>query len=74
MDPIVAWDAVKSWPAADRLAFAVRLWDDAIDDGLRPEPSEELAAELDARLDAHDADPTNVLTWEQVVERVRGRS
>ncbi len=74
MDPIVAWDAVKSWPAEDRLAFAVRLWDDAIGHGVRPEPSEELAAELDARLDAYDADPTNVLSWEQVVARVRGRS
>ena len=74
MDPIIAWDAVQSWPAEDRLAFAVRLWDDAVDHGMQPEPSEELAAELDARLAAHDADPTNVLTWEQVVERVRGRS
>ena len=74
MDPIIAWAAVQSWPAEDRLAFAVRLWDDAVDHGMQPEPSEELAAELDARLAAHDADPANVLTWEQVVERVRGRS
>ena len=73
MDPIIAWDAVQSWPAADRLAFAVRLWDDAVGEGFQPEPSEELTAELDARLDAHEADPTNVMTWEQVVERVRGR-
>lgn len=74
MDPIIAWDAVQSWPAEDRLAFAVRLWDDAINEGWRAEPSEELAVELDARMAAHDADPTKVLTWEQVVERVQARS
>ena len=50
----------------------ILAWDDAVDHGFQPEPSDDLAAELDARIDAHDADPTDVLTWEQVIERIRG--
>jgi putative addiction module component (TIGR02574 family) len=72
VDPQAAWDAVQSWPAADRIAFATRLWDDALADG-GAEPSDDFDAELDRRLDAHDADLGNVLTQEQVRERFRGR-
>ena len=32
---------------------------------------ENLVAELDRRLAAHEADPTNVRTWEHVLARVR---
>jgi len=72
MDQTITWQTVQSWPAQDRLAFAVRLWDQLVTDGWQPEPSDDLAAELDRRLAAHEADPTNVRTWEQVLERVRG--
>jgi putative addiction module component (TIGR02574 family) len=33
--------------------------------------TEELIAELDRRLAAHEADPAKVRSWEQVLERVR---
>jgi hypothetical protein len=36
-----------------------------------PEPTEDLVAELDCRLTAHEPNPANVRTWEQIVERVR---
>jgi putative addiction module component (TIGR02574 family) len=74
MNPIMAWEAVQSWPVEDRLAFAFRLWDQLIEEGLQPEPTDELAVELDRRLAAHEADPGNVRTWEQVLERIRRRS
>jgi len=74
MNPIMAWEAVQSWPVEDRLAFAFRLWDQLIEEGLQPEPTEELGVELDRRLAAHEADPGNVRTWEQVLERIRRRS
>ena len=72
VDPTTAWQAVQSWPVEDRLAFAFRLWDQLVMDGWRPEPTDDLAAELDRRLAAHEADPTDVRTWEQVLERIRG--
>ncbi len=31
-------------------------------------------AELDRRLDAYEANPDDVLTWDEVLRRVRGRA
>jgi putative addiction module component (TIGR02574 family) len=70
MDPIMTAQAVREWPAEDRLELVFRLWDQLVEDGWRPEPDEDLNAELDRRLAAHEADPTNVRTWEQVLQRV----
>lgn|GEM_PF-6962064 len=36
-----------------------------------PQPSGELCAELDRRIAAHDADPGNVFTWEEVLAHAR---
>lgn len=63
--------AVQAWPVEDQLEFLFRAWDQLIDSGWQPELTEELTAELHRRLAAHQAEPGNVLTWEQVVARVR---
>jgi putative addiction module component (TIGR02574 family) len=65
--------SVGSWPVEDQLELVFRLWDQITDAGWRPAPSPELLAELDRRLAAHAADPSRVLTWEQVVAHVRRR-
>jgi putative addiction module component (TIGR02574 family) len=57
----------------DRLELVFQLWDQLVDDGWQPEPTDVLVAELDRRLTAHEANPTDVRTWEQVLERVRKR-
>ena len=71
MDPTTTLQAVRKWPVEDRLDFAFRVWDQLLEDGWVPEPTDDLVAELDRRLAAHEVDPTNVRTWEQVLERVR---
>ncbi len=71
MDPTAVWQAVREWPAEDQLEFVFRLWDQLIVDGWQPEPKDDLIAELDRRLAAHEANPTNVRTWEQVLQRLR---
>lgn len=73
MDPTTALQTTRSWPSEDRLEFALRLWDELVEDGWQPEPDEELAAELDRRLDAHEANPTDVRTSEQVWQRILGQ-
>lgn len=73
MDPSTALQAVQSWPVEDRLNFLFGLWDQLVAESWQPEPDAELAAELDRRLDAHAANPTNVRTWEQILERIRRR-
>jgi putative addiction module component (TIGR02574 family) len=71
MDPTITVRAVREWPVEDRLELVFRLWDQLVEDGWHPEPDEDLIAELDRRLAAHEADPTNVRTWEQVLQRLR---
>ncbi len=71
MDLTTLLQAVHPWPVEDRLELVFRLWDQLVEDGWQPEPSDELLAELDRRLAAHEANPTAVRTWEQIVERVR---
>jgi putative addiction module component (TIGR02574 family) len=71
MDPKTTLQAMQSWPVEEQMDFLFRAWDQLIDSGWQPELTEEMGTELDRRLAAHEADPGTVLTWEQVVERVR---
>jgi putative addiction module component (TIGR02574 family) len=71
MDPTTTLQAMQSWPVEEHLEFLFRAWDQLIDSGWQPELTEGMKAELDRRLAEHEADPSNVFTWEQVVERVR---
>ena len=71
MDPTSTLDALREWPVDDRLDLVFRLWDQLVEDGWQPEPNPELIDELQARPDRHEADPSNVRTWEQIEERLR---
>jgi putative addiction module component (TIGR02574 family) len=71
MDQATALQMVRTWPVEDQLEFVFQVWDQLVDGGWQPELTDDVKAELDRRLAAHEADPTNVLTWEQVVARVR---
>jgi putative addiction module component (TIGR02574 family) len=71
MDPVTALEAVQTWPVSDQLEFVFRVWDQLVDGGWQPELTDDLKAELDRRLAAYAANPSNVRTWEQVLEHVR---
>jgi putative addiction module component (TIGR02574 family) len=73
MDPTPTLEMIRQWPVEDRLELVFRAWDQLVEDGWQPQPSDELAEELDRRLAAHEANPEHVRTWEQVLERVRRR-
>ncbi len=73
MDVSPTLQTVRSWPVADRLELCFRLWDQLVEDGWQPEITDELAAELDHRLLAHEANPSNVRTSAQVRDRIRSR-
>jgi putative addiction module component (TIGR02574 family) len=71
MDMTTALHAVQAWPMADQLEFVQRVWDHIVEAGWRPNLTDEQKAELDRRLSAYRADPSNVLTWEQVEAHLR---
>ena len=62
---------MQTWPVDQQLDFLFQAWDQLVDSGWQPELTEEMRAELDRRLAAHEANPDNTLTWEQVLARVR---
>ena len=72
MDTTSVWQAVLPWPKEQKLELALRLCDQSIEECWVPEPSDELTEDLDRRLAAHEADPTNVRSWGQIRERIQG--
>ena len=71
MDPTAILESAQAWSPEQKWDVALRLWDEVSESGWQPEADDELAAELDRRLDAHAADPGNVRTSEEVWERIR---
>ena len=59
MDPNATLETVRQWSVEDRLGLVFGLWDQLVEDGLRLEPTDELNAELDRRIAAHEANPGN---------------
>ncbi len=71
MDLKAVLTEVQSWPAEDRLRLIEEVWDGLSDEGYETELTEDLRDLLDRRLAALDADPGNVLTWEDIKAYVR---
>jgi putative addiction module component (TIGR02574 family) len=71
MDPTTTLEAVRHWSVEARLELVFRLWDQLIEDGWQPEPTDELIAEIDRRVAAYEANPDHVRTWEEVLNRLR---
>ena len=71
MEPLTTLNTVSEWPLQDRLELVFRLWDQIVEEGWRPQPDEEVKAELRRRIDAYQADPSRALTWEQVESHIR---
>lgn len=63
---------LKALPIQERLKVVEAVWDSIDEDGSIFSPSPSQRAELDRRLAAHEADPESSLTWDQVLERLRG--
>jgi putative addiction module component (TIGR02574 family) len=59
-------------PVADRIQLVEALWDTVPEESATPISAEQ-RAELNRRLDAYEANPEDVLTWNQVLEQLRGR-
>lgn len=56
----------------DRLKVVEAVWDSLPEEVAVPISSAQ-RAELNRRLDAYEANPEQLLTWDQVLERLRGR-
>jgi len=73
MDLQTVLTTVESWPVEDRLQLMAAIWERLIDQGYKPELTQEMKAELDRRLDALDKNPETVTPWEVVEARALER-
>ena len=71
MDKATAIKEIDSWPMEDRLDLVQQVWDRMRAAGWQPQLTEEQKAEFDRRLDALDANPGNVVSWDDIVKHVR---
>ena len=63
---------LRSLSVDDRVRVVQAVWDSLPEQASVP-TSDERAEELNRRLDAYEADPEDLLTWDEVLERLRGR-
>ncbi len=68
MDLLKTIAKLTALPISDRLQIVEKLWD-SIDDAEPIAFSPEHQAEIDRRLDAHEANPNELLTWDEVYTR-----
>ncbi len=71
MDLKAVLTEVQTWPPEDRLRLIEKVWDGLSDQGSEFELTEELKDLLDRRLAALDADPGNVVIWDEIKADVR---
>jgi putative addiction module component (TIGR02574 family) len=71
MNVAAALKEIESWSFDDQIELAQQLWDRIVDSGRQPELTEDQKAELDRRLEALEANPDDVISWESIVEHVR---
>jgi putative addiction module component (TIGR02574 family) len=62
---------VHRWPVEDRLRLIEEISQSLANEGLDLALTEDLKNILDQRLAALDADPKNVLTWDEITAHVR---
>jgi putative addiction module component (TIGR02574 family) len=68
-----ALSELTALPVADRLRVVESLWD-SIESETRVPLSPDQRAELDRRVRAHETNPDDLLSWDQVQERLRTRN
>ena len=66
MDLETVITAVRSWPPDARMRLIEQVWDGLSNEGYEPELSEDLKDLLDRRIEAVDADPGRVTSWEEI--------
>ena len=75
MDIPAVLNETETWPLEDQMKLMDRIWDRIwnrlIDTGWQAELTDGLKEELDGRLAGADANPSDVVTWDDIVQHVR---
>jgi putative addiction module component (TIGR02574 family) len=66
MDITATLDQIKTLDLNDRIQLVQAIWDSIADETGHPELTDADKQGLDRRIAEHDANPDNVLTWEEL--------
>jgi len=66
MDVQAVLTQVDSWTVEDRLRLMDRIWDGLLSQGHEPGLTDAQKAEIDRRLADDDAEPDDLVSWEEV--------
>ena len=72
MDVNTVLREVEIWSVEDQVQLAQQPWSRLEDQGYEPEFTDDLKAELDRRLTAHEESPEAGSSWDQVRARLWG--
>ena len=72
MSPTIESLGLDRLPLAERIELAHQLWDSATAEALPP-LSEEMLQELDRRIADDDANPDDVVSWEEVQAKLKAK-
>ncbi len=56
----------------DRINLVQAIWDSIAAEQAYPDLTQEQQQELDRRITAYDANPTQVMTWEEIKASIKG--
>lgn len=70
LSPIL--EQIRAMTNDERIELVQAIWDTIAADEIAPGLTEDQKQELDRRIADLDANPGNVLTWEEIKARVRG--
>ena len=65
---------MRDWSPQEQLDFAQDVWDRIAITKSSPAVTEDVRSEIEARLNALDADPDDVVDWSAIVDHVRRKS
>jgi putative addiction module component (TIGR02574 family) len=71
MDVATVLKEIDSWTVEDRLLLIESVWDRMLETGNVPDLTDAQKRELDRRLAALEAEPENVVSWEDVQAHFR---
>jgi putative addiction module component (TIGR02574 family) len=72
MEPVIELAEIRNLPVEERLELVAQIWDTILQEPEALPLSEELASELDRRLEEHRRDPDESVPWADVEREVFG--
>lgn len=71
MDIAATLNEITALSVEDRIVLVQAIWDSIAAEQAYPDLTKSQKHELDRRIESHDSEPDNVLTWEEIKASVR---